>query len=438
MKAIKCIAVVLTLTFLISCAQITPLQQANMSYHQGKFNESEAVLKYFVESKKAMKDPSYPLMLLILADSQFRLGDYKSALRSYDAAIKSMTAELSGEKVALGFLKSESNRPYRGTPHDLAFAHYYKGICYFQMDDYEKARIEFAQARLSDKGEKAGQEDDIACVHFMEGLCYEKLNDPNEASVAFRKVTKLKPEFPFGWLKLSFMSDKLGYQDDADSYWNKYTSIVPSNQLLPRNNEAKCIFLIVDLGKGPYKRADVVTGQFANYQKGIYQESGFDVSLSGTKYGTGYGLDDTYFQAKAEGGFAGEAARKVVSAVAKTAVKQIPIIGDLLAGKAQADLRVWYSLSGEIYMSILPAENDIEYVLNIDYYSDSKRKGKQYLKSYEQNWYFIPPQPQNFTKPIYLISINNLHSLNVDHTSISKKVKAKNEKIKESLKRRRK
>ncbi|MBL7108043.1 MAG: tetratricopeptide repeat protein [Candidatus Cloacimonetes bacterium] len=426
MKTIKCIAVVLTLTFLISCAQIPPLQQANMSYQQGKFNESEAVLKYFVEGKKTMKDPSYPLMLLILADSQFRLGDYQSALRSYDAAIKSMTAELSGGKVALGFLKNEANRPYRGTPHDLAFAHYYKGICYFQVDDYEKARIEFSQSRLADKGEKAGQEDDIAIVHFMEGLCYLRLNDLNEANVAFKKVTELKPSFPYGWLELTYTSDKLGFKDDADFYWDKYATIVPRNQQLSRKNDSSCILLIADLGKGPYKTADFVTGQFANYQKGIYQESGFDISLSATKYGMDYEVDDMYFQAKSEGGFAGEVARKVVSGVAKTAVKNLIPFGSLLVGDSSADIRVWYTLSGEVHIALLPVKKGSNNVLNLDFYSDSKRRGKQSLDHFEQNWYYILPQQHSEMKPVYIKSSYDLHNLNVDHISVSEKIENQN------------
>ena len=406
--------------YLFGCTSITPFQKSLIAYNSGNFNKSEAVLKGYVETKKAKKDPIYPLMLLTLADSQFRLGDYQSALKSYNAAVKSMTVELSATKTTTQILKSESRRLYRGKPHDLAFAHYYMGICYFQLEDYESARIEFSKARLEDQGEKAGQEDDIACVHFMEGLCYKRLNNLNDAYVSFKKVTELKPEFPYGWYELTLVSDLLGYNEDAENYWIKYTSIVPENQQLPRDENSPVIFVILDLGKGPYKSADVLVGQFASYQKGKYYENEFDISLSGTQYGPGFKLDDTYFQAKTEGGFGGDVARKLVGVAAKEAIKAFIPFGGLFVGKSEADIRVWYTLSGEIYMALLPAKEEESYVLTLDFYQNVKNKEKKPLESYEQNWYFIPTQKQSSAKPLYFVSIAHLHNLNVDHTTISK------------------
>lgn len=412
--------------YLVSCASIPPITQAVKSYNEGRFNESEATLKYLVETKKAKKDPSYPLLLLVLADSQFRLGDYQSSLKSYDAAIKSMTVDMSTGKVATDLLKSETNRLYRGTPHDLAFAHYYKGICYFQLGDFDGARIEFTQSRLSDQGEKAGQEDDVAIVHFMEGLCYLRLNDTNSANVSFKKVTELKPDFPFGWLQLTFTSDKLGFKQEADNSWNKYINIIGNSLQIHRDNDTSCLFLIADLGKGPFKSPDMLIGQFASYNKGICIEDGFDIALSDAMVGNSYRLDDMYFQAKSEGGLAGDVTQKVVSTVAKTAIKQFIPFGGLLVGNSGADCRTWYTLSGGIQVAILPVENDTEYVLNIKYYQELKKKGKQYLDRYEQNWYYIAPQVTSSMNPIYVISMADLHNVNIDHKSISEKIEAQN------------
>lgn len=421
MKKIRLfIGIMLIVFFLSGCASIPPIQKSLIAYRQGNFNQSEAVLKNFVETKKTKRDPQYPLMLLTLADAQFRLGDYQSALKSYNAAVKSMTGEISGLSSATQILKSELKRLYRGKPHDLAFAHYYMGICLFQLENFESARIEFSKARLEDKGEKAGQEDDISSIHFMEGLCYKRLGNINDALVSFRKVTELQPEFPYGWYELTIASDKLGFNKDADQYWNRYRSLIPEDLQLSRTNDSPCLFIILDLGKGPYKTADIIVGEFATYQKGKYLEKDFELSLSGSDYGPGYKLDDTYFQAKSEGGFAGDVTRKVVSTVAKTAIKQIVPFGGLLVGKSGADTRVWYSLSGEIFMTYLPAKQNENYILSVDFFGQGRNKKKNKLDSFTQHWYYISAQEEKNAKPLYLISVDNLHNLNVDHISIKK------------------
>lgn len=432
------ISIIILLTIILSvcgCARVPRIQKANMAYQAGKFNETEAILKYYVETKSAMKNPLYPLMLLTLADAQFRLGDYQSAIKSYGAAIKCMTANINLINSATNLLKNDNNRPYRGEPHDLALAHYYKGMCYFQLGEFNEARIEFAQARLEDKGVKAGQEDDLLIAHFMEGLCYERLNNLNEAMVSFKKVTEINPNFPYGWMELSFIAEMQNDKHDSDMYWDKYTSIVPKKEQMNRGENSECIFIIMDFGKGPYKIADAHKGEFAYYKKGDFKEDGLQITISDIKKADAYKAEDIFFQAKTEGGFAGDAARKVVSTVAKTAVEKLIPFGGLLTGSSSADIRVWYTLSSEIHMTIFPCNTHNNYLLNINFYDIQKNNSKDYLETFEQNWYYIPSQPIKSMKPIYLIGVDHLHNTLIDHHSISEEYIKENNKIKKQLER---
>ena len=134
-----------------------------------------------------------------------------------------------------------------------------------------------------------------------------------------------------------------------------------------------------------------------------------------------------YFQAKSEGGFTGELGRKVVSVIAKSAISSLIPFSHLFL-TSSADIRGWYTLSGEIHVAILPVKDDFNYVLNLDFYNDIKNRGKQYLDHFEQNWYYISPQQHSKIKPVYVKSLYDLHNMNVDHISISETIEKQNAK----------
>jgi len=422
MRLLKVNLVLIIAVIIAGCGPTyTAHQKSVMAFHEGRYTQSSAELKEVVNTKHTMNNASYPLMQLTLADAEFRLGNYQSALEIYTAAAQNMQAEVSGLKAAGQFFKKESSMLYRGEPHDHAFVHYYMGLCYFMMDNYDAARIEFAQARLEDKGKETGQEDDILMVHFMEGLCYKHLGDLDEAAVSFRKITEMNPDFPYGWYELAIVSDQMSETYDADEYYAKYTSLVPEDAQLPRDDDAECAFLIIDVGDGPYRKPDVIIGEFSKYTMINFAEKNVKVKFGDNQLFDTYKADDIYMQAKTEGGFAGDAAKKVASVAAKKTLEMGLSVFGLggLAPKSEADCRVWCTLPCEIHMALLPLDQ-FDTNMALEFYDKNNNR----LESHEQNWYYISPVKHSEMKPIILLSQYRLHDLNVDHLTVQKKYKA--------------
>src|SRR2546422_1349768 len=199
------------------------LDGAGAGYLNGRAVDAEAVLDSLAPTQT--KDASYPLYLLSLGSVELSLGDYQSVERQLTAALKKMTADLSGAATGVAMLQSESDRPYRGYSHEKMLAHTYLGLAYFQQAKYEDARIEFAQARESDRGSAAGQEDDFLTGHFLEGMNALRMERYNDAQVSFRKVTELKQDWSLGWYGLCRASQLAHDDGEAGEAWARYDTL---------------------------------------------------------------------------------------------------------------------------------------------------------------------------------------------------------------------
>ncbi|NQU06660.1 MAG: tetratricopeptide repeat protein [Calditrichaeota bacterium] len=397
------------IALLSGCAAQHPFMPAISSYNRGDFEQSEVLLKDFVHEKRAMKDVSYPLILLTLADSQFRLGDYRSALQSYDAAMKSLGAQKSMAGKAGRLLIAESRRPYKGRPHQFAFAHYYMGMCYFMMDEFDKANIEFAKSRLEDQGGELGQEDDIVCTIFMQGMTYLRLGELDKAIVDFRKVTELNPDFPLGWYEVAVISDKLGDKADGDWFWKKYEELVPKEHQMPRDFDANCIFVIIDTGKGPYRYAGS-NDWVATEVMGSGFVSEIDLTALPDNSSEGFQTDTVGTQAATEGGKIEAGIKKGFVVIIKSIINEML---DTELFDLRPDTRMWYTLSGQVVMTMIPAEPG-NYVLNIrfkEFIPKSRKKEATNIdvENLTLNWYYISSQKHSDIKPVYLVTKPYLH-----------------------------
>jgi len=332
------------------------LEGAVNGYTSGRVADAEAVLKPLVTEK--IHNESYPLYLLTLGSVDLALGDYQGGERTLSAALTNMSVELEAVSTGIALVQAESERPYRGYPHEKMLAHTYLGLSYFQQHKYEDARIEFTKAREVHKGKAAGQENDFLTGHFLEGLNAIHDRRFNDAQVSFRRVTELKKDWPLGWYALCRASELARSTPEADEAWVRYEALVPAEARLARDGTTPCVLFLVESGRGPVRKPDAITEQLGSWEAVKEPEIRISLGPEGQARVDAPSVDDLYFQASTQGGLAGDAARKVVSSIAKAGVRNIPLVGGFLAGKNEVDLRCWSISPGRIHLAAVPVPGE--------------------------------------------------------------------------------
>jgi len=295
-------------------------------------------------------------------------------------------------------------------------------MCYFMMDDYEKARIEFAQALLADLGAEAAQKGDVASIHYFQGLCFNRLRNAAEAAVSFRKVTELLPDFPLGWYELALAEDNAGDKVAGNAAWQKYTSLAPANLQLERSNETACILLVADLNTARFTKKSRYENQLKPGRR--TRETQLELFLNRQGTGKAARTDDILYQYKTEGGKVESFVKDVASTIAKESLRQFVPGAGLFIGKSEADHRVWYTMPGSIHMAMLPAAPG-QYTITLKFSGPASayRKTSEIvpMEALSQNWYYVTPQQHAVVKPVYVLSLDQLHNLNIDHQSVAVK-----------------
>jgi tetratricopeptide (TPR) repeat protein len=334
---------------IFGCAHTSVLEKGEMRYAEGRVADAEETLKPLTK----MQDQNYPLYLLSLGTVELSLGDYPKAGEYLDAAIKNLSVELSGAATGMALIKSESNRPYRGFPHEKVLAHTYLGLAFFEQNKLEDAHIEFVKAREADHGAQAGQEADFTTAEFLDGIYSLRTGKFNDAEVSFRKVTELHKDWPLGWYALCRASDSNHDTRDADEAWGKYEAATSADARLARDGSTPCAIFLVDAGAGPTRKPNAIAGDIGTWAVTPTHENVVHLGTEGGAKLDAATVDDLYFQASTAGGLAGELSRKVASAAAKSIANQIPILG-LFVGKAEVDVRTWKISPGTMHLAALP------------------------------------------------------------------------------------
>lgn len=303
--------------------------------------------------KGKSKDIDYPRYMLALGSAELSLGDYARAREAFAAAIADMTEQLSGVTTGMAFIKSESNRPYRGYPHEKMLAHTFLGLAYMQQGQLNEARIEFAQARESDLAKKAEHQGDFATNEFLDGWNGIRMGEIDAARVSFRKVTELRPRWALGWYALCRASEMAKDAEESNRAWSQYEALTTLDHRMARDGSTSCAIVIVGLGAGPIRKADAVLGQFGNWHKAPTTEVGVRLAVAGGSPMDVPAVDDLYDQARTIGGLNADVERKVIGAAAKEVMSHVPILG-LFTPKSEADLRVWGSAPGTIHIAAIP------------------------------------------------------------------------------------
>jgi tetratricopeptide (TPR) repeat protein len=216
-------------------------------FKYGRVADAEAVLKPLADGSR--NDGSFPLYLLTLGSVELALGDYQRAASVLTAATTNLSVELGSVRTGIAILEAESERPYRGYPHEKMLARTYLGLAYYQQARHEDARIEFAKAREEHRGRKAGQDNDFVTGHFLEGLNSLRDRRYNDAQVSFRKVTELKQDWALGWYALCRASDVAGSTPEADESWARYEALTSAESRLARDGSTRALFLVESVSR---------------------------------------------------------------------------------------------------------------------------------------------------------------------------------------------
>jgi hypothetical protein len=318
----------------------------------GRVADAEAVLKRLTDRNRG--DASFPLYQLTLGSVELGLGDYQGTVSALTAATTNLSVELGSVRTGIAILSSESDRPYRGYPHEKMLARTYLGLAYFQQARHEDARIEFAKAREEHRGSKAGQDADFVTGHFLEGLNSLRDRRYEDAQVSFRKVTELKNDWPLGWYALCRASELAGGTPEADESWARYEALTTAGPRLARDGSTPCALFLVESGWAPVRKPGKLIDDLGAWERGEAPPATIALGPVGEPGIPAPTLDDLYFHASTSGGVVGEAGRKVVSSAAKGLVRHLPGVGRFLAGKEEVDVRRWAAGPGAMHVVAVP------------------------------------------------------------------------------------
>lgn len=160
----------------------------------GRGDYAAAVLAH----EKLEKEPKDLLGLLERGYLLHLAGEWAASNEAFEAAERKAeelrTVSVSNE--ALAFLTTDRLRPYRGSPFELQFVHYYRALNYAALGLTDDALVEArkssaALAHWADEGEKGGPGLSGAFLHWMTGMLYASAGEWNDAAVSLRLAAGL-------------------------------------------------------------------------------------------------------------------------------------------------------------------------------------------------------------------------------------------------------
>jgi len=325
----------------------------------------------FFEKNKDKADRNFVLYNLEWASAAFEGGDYLTARRALETAAEVMRGYGGSTEGIISLIANESAKMFKGDPFERAMANFYDGLIYYRWGDYGNARAAFHQALMADASSAEDHREDFAVAQFMIGKCYQKLGEPDNARISFEKARKAYPDNPYF-----------------------------SGKALRDHN----VLIILQLGKAPKKIAAGPAGSLDDRVRGNYRETRAKVYANRKLLGASSCAVDLLHQAKTSGRTAKDTIQ-AAKGVAKTglfaaaaATQDDTSAGLLLAAllmPAQADLRQWDLLPGEIHVvsAKLPPGS---YTFKVEFFADGKR-----MNDFRQVWHYVPVEEDRDTLLVF-------------------------------------
>jgi len=334
-------------------------------------HDYETAQKLFAENKDRA-DRNFVLYNLEWGSAAFEGGDYRTARRAFETAAQVMRGYEGTTEGIVSLVANESAKLFKGDPFERAMANFYDGLIYYRWGDYGNARAAFHQALMADKSSADGYQEDFAIAQFMIGKCYRKIGEPDNARISFEKARKAYPHNPY-------------FSDGAARDHN--------------------VLIILQLGTAPKKIATGLAGSLDDYARGSYRETGAKVYANGRLLGESSRALDLFHQAKTSGRTAKDAIQTAKGA-AKTGLlaaaaaendskRSLALAAAALLMPAQADLRQWDLLPGEIHLvsARLPPGR---YTFKIEFFAQGKP-----MSDFRQVWHYVPVEEDRDTLLVF-------------------------------------
>jgi uncharacterized protein len=291
----------LALLFLEGCAtysqNMAPVRTALSA------GDVPAAVESFKKIKPSKDDLSYLLPKASLASLT---GDWRESNNAFDAAERVYeelyTVSLTNE--AFSLLTSDTVRPYRSNPQEMALVPYYRIFNYVQMGKTDDAMVEARKANnlypvdTTQIGKMT--ERDIrfkAFLNYYTGLLYASQGEANDAIIALRNAYKLyrQGNSQFGlpvprWLPADYYDAaiQVGLKDEVKPLAEPHPNVVSQAERNRGNN----VVLFLESGFVPYREAvDIFLPLYKTDEKS-------DKKATAQYYVTNYGSNVYAYQTK--------------------------------------------------------------------------------------------------------------------------------------------
>jgi len=340
-------------------------------------NDFAAAQELYAQQKDKL-DRDFVLYNLEYASAAFEGGDYYNARYALERASQVMRGYAGNTEGIISLIANESAKLFKGDPFEQAMANFYDGLIYYRWGDYYNAAAAFRQALMCDKYSAENYRDDFAIVQYFVGRCYLKTNDPDNARVSFEAARKVYPNNPY-------------FSDDAIANHN--------------------VIIVLQLGRAPVKVATGPAGSIDDYDRGHYRETMATVYANGKLLGNSSLAVDLLKQATTSGRSAKDTIQGVKGGLKTGAVAAGEMLATnddkktqgvglilLLAGllyPAQADLRQWDLLPGEIHVLSAKLEPGT-YTFKIDFCENAVP-----VDGMRQIWHYVPVNAEGDTLLVF-------------------------------------
>lgn len=318
---------------------------AKGDFYSHQYQAALAECRQTVANYPTGKDYAYHR--LFLASVAFAAGNYSEANQSLREAAKVMERYgEDGDREVMALVGSERGKVYKGDPFEKMMAHFYIGVTFYFLGDYDKALAGFKNALSSDEmSPDERYKRDCALLHFMAAKACLRAGRTENAPMFLRLAAEASPNNPLLTL-------------DA----------VKSGNLT----------LIVESGRGPEKIASGPGDSVETLRERKTPEKAVEVLLDGRPVGRAQLMADLLFQAQTGGESAASSLRQA-KGVASELTMGVPLV------QSRADTRCWTFLPGKVFVwsgAVPPGMHTI----TLKFFDDQEQE----LPEYQQTWYYCP------------------------------------------------
>lgn len=255
------------LCFLVFGCTSTPPRS---DFYKGNYQSALNKMQKIVDETPTGKDYAYHR--IFLGSIAFTMGKYKMAQSVFKDALKVMESygENPNQEIK-AIIGSEAGKTYKGDPYEKMMVHYYIGMTYYFMKQYEKALAGFTNALSVDAmSPKPEYKKDCALLYFMAAKALLKSGEKEKA---------------LGFIK----------QSDRVSHTKNISKISLSD--IENSN----IIFIIETGKGPQKRRRGAGQSIEVLMPGECPEHIVRIFSNGKHIGNAKLVADIFFQSTTAG-----------------------------------------------------------------------------------------------------------------------------------------